>query len=79
MFFSSKIEKDEMIFQLKTLIKEKKDTLSFLDDIEQTIINGPFENEKKYWIFSVRKARYIVNAELSWADECIKELESENE
>jgi PadR family transcriptional regulator AphA len=75
MFFGSKIAKDEMIFQLKTLIKEKKATLSALDGIADVIQQSSYDSDKAYWKLSLRKGYKIAEAELSWAEECIFELE----
>jgi PadR family transcriptional regulator AphA len=75
MFFGSKVEIDEMIFQLRTLWKEKKETLSQLDTIAETIKHSPYDQEKRFWLLSLRKGYKIAEAEMSWAEECIEELE----
>ncbi|REE77682.1 PadR family transcriptional regulator [Paenibacillus taihuensis] len=76
MFFGSKIDKDEMIFQLKTLIKQKKETIDVLHEIDAQIRNSSSETDKKFWLLSVMKGYKIAEAELSWAEVCIEELES---
>ena len=73
-FFGSKIEKKELIIQLKMLIKEKIETLSFLDETSEKLKNTPHDSEKMYWLFSLRKGYYMAKAELAWAEECINEL-----
>ncbi|USG65613.1 PadR family transcriptional regulator [Brevibacillus ruminantium] len=77
MFFGSKLEKDELIFQLKLFLKEKKETLLFLDQIAESIKLSPFDSEKPYWLFSLRKGYKVAEAEIDWAEECIGELEVE--
>lgn len=74
-FFGSKLEKEELILHLKMLINEKKETLLFLDETAEKIKNTPYESEKMYWLFSLRKGYKIAEAELSWAEECINELQ----
>ncbi|SOC15511.1 DNA-binding PadR family transcriptional regulator [Ureibacillus xyleni] len=76
MFFGSQIEKEELIFQLKTFIKNQQETLSYLDNIIESIKNGPFEKEKRFWLFSVSKSYKVLEAEINWAKECISELSS---
>lgn len=74
MFFGSRIDKDELVFQLKLFLKDRKETLAFLDHIAATIKDSEFESEKPFWLLSLRKGVKIAEAELAWAEECIKEL-----
>lgn len=73
-FFGSHLEKDELIFQLKAFIKEKKETLFYLEKVIESIENGPYQSEKQYWTFSVKKSMKMIKAEIEWAEECITVL-----
>ncbi|GIM46274.1 transcriptional regulator [Collibacillus ludicampi] len=75
MFLGSRIEIDEMIFQMKAFVKEKKETVMALDAIADMIQKSDFDKEKVYWLLSLRKGYRIAEAELKWAEECIEELE----
>ncbi|MFT4414334.1 PadR family transcriptional regulator [Fredinandcohnia humi] len=75
-FFGSKIDKEDLILQLKMLINEKRETLLFLEETSEKIKNTPYDSEKMYWLFSLRKGYKIAEAELEWAEECIKELKN---
>ncbi|CAH8714834.1 PadR family transcriptional regulator [Paenibacillus thiaminolyticus] len=75
-FFGSKLAAEELVFQLQLFLKEKKEVLSFLEHIERTIRESSFESEKRYWLFSLRKGFKVTEAEISWAEECIQELQS---
>lgn len=75
-FFGSKTDKDELIFHLKMFLKEKKDTLSFLESTEDKIKEYPYETEIRYWLFALRKSYKTAQAEVSWAEECLNELEA---
>jgi PadR family transcriptional regulator AphA len=79
MFFASRVDKDEMIFQMKIFLKEKKKTLVFLDDIAESIKQSSFESEKPFWLLTLRKGYKLAEAEIAWAEECIRELELRKE
>jgi PadR family transcriptional regulator, regulatory protein AphA len=74
MFFGSKIDVEETIFQLKMLANNKKDTVTALDAIRRTIEESDFDQEKLYWVLSLKKGYYLAEAEWKWAEECIEEL-----
>lgn len=74
-FFGSKLKKEDLIVQLKLLINEKKETLAFLEETAEKIKGTPYDSEKMYWLFSLRKGYKIAEAELAWAEECIYELQ----
>ncbi|SDF22524.1 transcriptional regulator, PadR family [Fontibacillus panacisegetis] len=76
MFFGSHLDKKELIFQLKFLVKEKQQLLLFFTQIEQDIMESEFDSEKPFWLLSLRKGLKVAKAEIEWAEECIAELES---
>lgn len=75
MFFGSRVEPGEMIFQLKLLIREKQKTLQILGDIYESVKHAGYPTEELYWQLTIRKGLLIAAAEVQWAHECIAELE----
>ncbi|MDZ5472902.1 PadR family transcriptional regulator [Bacillus sp. 31A1R] len=75
MFFGNQVSGRELKFQLQSFIKDKRETLTYLDSVVKNIEDGPFTDEKMYWLFSVRKSIKTISAEVEWAEECIHELE----
>lgn len=66
-----------MLFQLKMLLKEKKAAIAALDHIADSINQNSYFRDKSYWLLSLRKGYRIAEAEIAWAEECIRELEKQ--
>jgi PadR family transcriptional regulator AphA len=75
MFFGAHMEKDELLFQLKLLLKEKRAAIAALDHIADSVRQRTDFREKSFWLLSLRKGCRIAEAEIAWAEECIRELE----
>lgn len=81
-FFGSKLEKEEVINQFQRFIIEKKQHLMTLNEIEKNFsrCSGEFflesaEKEELFWHFTIKRGKMTLKTLISWAEECIGELE----
>jgi PadR family transcriptional regulator, regulatory protein AphA len=84
-FFGSKLEKEEIINQFQRFILEKNQHLRTLNEIEKNFsrCSGEFllessEKEELFWHFTIKKGKMTLKTLISWAEECIEELEEYN-
>lgn len=82
LFFGSGLSREELEFQLKRYIKEKKEELESFIDIEKAIehfsgeINRP--EEKFFWRLVLKRGYKIAEASIHWAEECLEEFKKAN-
>lgn len=85
-FFGSKLEPTELIKQFKKFIEERENFNTAMDEGKKTISemnkvikNNPtiasMEKDELYWHFITKRALMTNQVLISWAKECIKELE----
>lgn len=78
-FFGSNLSRDELIKQFERFIAEKQrnlDEVSYLCKISEKYVLKMklFNNEEVYWRFILRRAQMTLDTLISWAQECIEEL-----
>lgn len=79
-FFGSNLSKEELIKQFQHFIDEKQRSLDEVNCLykisEQYVLKMKlFNNEEIYWRFILRRAHMTLETLISWAKECIEELE----
>jgi len=78
-FFGSNVNKEDLIIQFKSFIKEnqeKLDEIISLNQVAEKYVSKMelFHGEGKYWRFILRRAYLNMEASVKWANECIDEL-----
>jgi PadR family transcriptional regulator, regulatory protein AphA len=81
-FFGSRLDKEELIKQLKRFILEKSQYLELLEETEKKFNvcpgNFPVESSKKdelFWHLTIKRGKMTLKTLIKWAEECIMELE----
>lgn len=77
LFFGSRISEEELIFQFNRFIREKQDELESLAHITKVVENYSLKmpEDKVYWQMLLGRQKTIVEAQIVWAENCIKTLE----
>ncbi len=83
-FFGSNLTKQELIVQFLRFLKEKQDLLEeikCLQQIGEQYVRDMklFNGEEIYWKFILRRAYLNLEVSIKWANECIDELEKEDQ
>jgi len=82
-FFGSALPREEIAFQLKRFIKEMKEELNFYRTVETIIEEYSKEvsrsGEKFYWGLTLKKGYFMAEAQICWAEECLRELKQKTE
>lgn len=79
-FFGSNLSRGELVKQFECFIDEKQrnlDEISCLYKISEKYVLKMklFNNEEIYWRFILKRAQMTLDTLISWAKECIEELE----
>jgi PadR family transcriptional regulator AphA len=80
LFFGGSMERRDLIREFERFRAQKKHNLEEVGALlrlsgEYARKLALFGNEEVYWTFILRRARLNLEAAISWADECIAELE----
>lgn len=79
MFFGLRIPIDELEFELKRFIKEKKEPVEALRTIDRFIdectLDGNTPENAFFQRLTLLKGLLVFEAEIVWADECRRKLE----
>lgn len=80
LFFGGSMERQDLIKEFERFRDQKRLSLKEVDGL--LLLSGEyarrlalFGNEEVYWTFILRRARLNLEAAISWAEECIAELE----
>jgi PadR family transcriptional regulator AphA len=75
-FFSSRIQLDELAFEMTRYKKEKEKILKYLSEVENQIkdysIDDKYKSETFYWELILRKGYKENSADIEWVEECLK-------
>jgi len=78
-FFSNDLPKDELSFQFRKFIKEKEEELKVYKDIENNMETKIKEGAPSSQLFNqkltLRRGITFAHSEISWATECLEEIE----
>lgn len=82
-FFSSKINLDELAFEITRYKKEKEKQIKYLDEIQQWIKDyskdKKYKTETFYWDLILKKGYKDNTAEIEWAEESLKLIEGKKQ
>lgn len=77
-FFSSRLQREELIKHLEDYIKEQDEELKIYQQIEKKLSEKLMEEGSKgdtlYQRLTVKRGLFFARAEINWARECIEEL-----
>lgn len=77
-FFSSKLQREELKAHLEDYIKEQSQELETYRLIEkklnEKLMEEGYKGDAFYQRFTVRRGIYFASAEINWAKECIEEI-----
>lgn len=83
-FFGSNLTNRELIVQFNRFLKEKQtqlEEIKYLSQMSDQYVSAMklFNGEEIYWKLILRRAFLNLETSIQWANECIDELEKENE
>lgn len=83
LFFGSSMNKQDLLVEFGRFKAQKQQNLKKIDELTRMTKQYAqklrlFGNEEIYWRFILNKARLSLEASLTWADDCIAELEEKN-
>lgn len=83
-FFGSNLTKQELIEQFRRFSKENQellDEIKYLHQVSEQYVGEMklFNGEEIYWKFILRRAYLNLEVSIKWANECIDELEKEEQ
>jgi len=82
-FFSSRIELNELAFEIKRYKKEQEEEVKALNKVEQMVRDyeqkKQYENDTFYWNLTLKKGYKNVSSNIEWAEECLQLIEHKRE
>jgi PadR family transcriptional regulator AphA len=82
LFFGGGMDKSDLLREFGRFKEQKQSELDGIDGLARMTKDyarklALLGNEEIYWRFILNKARLVLEASITWADECVRELEEE--